>query len=306
MTAVGTSQAETPWVAGSFDERVSGRQILFGRMYEDWGIERDAFAGKGRVFCIASAGCMAMALAPEHDVVAVDINPVQLAYARQRFAGAPSVRGKAERVMDFGRFFAPLVGWWPAKVRAFLELDDPAKQQAYWAEHLDTWRLRAALGVAFSFSALRAVYAPRFLDFLPRRLGAVFHGRLARGVCHSPNRTNPWARALFLGELSTEAPPKEAQRVELVHADAASYLEGQPAQSFDGFTLSNILDGAAPAYRERLFAAVKRAARPGANVVLRSFGEPAAASAWNRAAVDRSMLWGVVDVRPVSELGAGA
>jgi hypothetical protein len=36
--------------------------------------------------------------------------------------------------------------------------------------------------------------------------------------------------------------------------------------------------------------------------VLRSFGEPAEATATNRAEDDRSMLWGIVDVRRVAEL----
>ncbi|MEW5740819.1 MAG: DUF3419 family protein [Myxococcota bacterium] len=297
-----TTGAQTPWVAGRFDARVSGGKILFGRMYEDPAIELDAFRGAGRVLCIASAGCTAMKLAPHHDVVAVDINPVQLAYAAQRFAGAPPVRGSAERVMDVMRFFAPLLGWWPSKLRRFLDLDDVAAQAEFWRSELDTRRLRWALGVAFSFTALRAVYSSRFLDFLPRRLGAVFHQRLARGFAHSPNRTNPWARALLLGELSTDVPPPEVKRVQLVHADAASWLEQQPAGSLEGFTLSNILDGATPAYRERLVSAVKRAATPGARVVLRSFAEPTAALPSNRAAEDRSMLWGIVDVRPASEL----
>jgi S-adenosylmethionine:diacylglycerol 3-amino-3-carboxypropyl transferase len=93
-----------------------------------------------------------------------------------------------------------------------------------------------------------------------------------------------------------------ANRVALVCADAAGFLEGQPPASFDGFTLSNILDGANADYRERLFAALKRAARPGARVVLRSFAEPGGAGAGNRAADDRSMLWGIVDVRPAAAL----
>ncbi len=296
------TEATTIWTRGRLDARVGPRQVLFGRMYEDASVEREAFAPGGRIFCIASAGCTAMALAPSHEVVAVDINPVQLAYAERRFEGDPGFRGRAERVMDFMRFFGPLAGWWPSRVRAFVELDDPVQQMQHWNRSLNTWRFRTAMDVLFSFTALRSVYASRFLDFLPKRLGAVMRGRMERCFARHPNRSNPYARSLLLGELSAELPAPEANKVRLVHADAAGFLENEPAGSFDGFTLSNILDGADEAYRRRLFAAVKRAASPGAVTVLRSFGEADSSSPANRAAEDRAMLWGSVLVRPAAEL----
>jgi S-adenosylmethionine:diacylglycerol 3-amino-3-carboxypropyl transferase len=292
--------AKTAWESGRFDARGGPSKLLFGRMYEDASIECAAFRPGGRVFCIASAGCTAMKLAPSHEVVAVDINPVQLAYAERRFAGDPSVRGTAERVMAFARALAPSVGWSRSRLHAFLELDDPVEQTAYWHRHLDTRRLRVALDAVLSLAALRAVYASAFLEFLPSRLGSVMRARMQRCFARHSNRTNPYARALLLGELSDEPPPAEAKNIELVCADAAAYLECVPAGSFDGFALSNILDGADAAYARRLVAAVKRAAAPDAIAVQRSFREASIESPTNRAADDRAMLWGVVDVRPAA------
>jgi S-adenosylmethionine:diacylglycerol 3-amino-3-carboxypropyl transferase len=296
------STAVTVWQRGRLDARVGPRQVLFGRMYEDPAIELDTFPPGSRVFCIASAGCTAMKLAPHHEVVAVDINPVQLAYAERRFDGDPGVRGRAERIMDFMRFFGPLAGWWPSRVRAFLDLDDPAEQMDYWQRQLNTWRFRTSIDTLLSVTALRSAYAPRLLDFLPKRLGSVMRGRMERCFERHANRTNLYARSLLLGELSLEPPPPQAKDVRLVHADAAEFLENAPSASFDGFTLSNILDGTDDAYQQRLFAAVKHAAAPNAITVLRSFGEAGTNSAPNRASDDRSMLWGSVLARPAAEL----
>jgi len=291
-----TTLGETAWERGRFDASRGPSKVLFGRMYEDASIECDAFRVGGRVFCIASAGCTAMKLAPGREVVAVDINPAQLAYAERRFAGEHGVRGAAERVMAFGRALAPAAGWRTTTLHAFLDLDDPAEQIAYWRRHLDTFRFRAAFDGLLSLTALRAVYASPFLDFLPPRMGAVMRGRMERCFARHPNRTNPYARALLLGELSDEPPPPEASEIRLVNADAAAYLDGAPPGSFDGFALSNILDGATADYERRLMAAVTRAAAPNAVVVLRSFREPPPSLPTNQAALDRAMLWGIVNV----------
>jgi len=296
--------ANTPWEHGRFDARTGPSKLLFGRMYEDAAIECRAFRPRSRVFCIASAGCTAMQLAAtDHEVVAIDINRDQLTYAAERLAGRPALRGTAERVMAIARTFAPLVGWTRRRLRRFVELDDLTAQVEMWRA-LDTWRLRVAFGALFSVTALRAIYASPFLAFLPSRLGAVMRARLARCFARHANRTNPYARALLLGELADEPRAPRSGAIELVHGDAADWLEAAPAGSFDGFTLSNILDGADAAYRARLFAAVRRAAAADAVVVLRSFAEPPAVLPTNRAADDRAMLWGIVDVRPATALAA--
>ncbi len=297
-----TAPAATAWRHGRFDGGEGPSKVLFGRMYEDASIEWHAFRPGGRIFCIASAGCTAMRLASRHTIVAVDINPAQLGYARRRFAGERAARGVAERIMGVARPLARAVGWSPSRLRAFLDLDEPAEQAAYWHRHLDTRRFRAAFDGLFSLTALRAVYALPFLDFLPPRLGAVMRQRMERCFTRHPNVTNPYARGLLLGELSDEPTAPEATAIRCVHADAIAYLESEDAGTFDGFALSNILDGADPAYASRLIAAVKRTGAAGAVSVLRSFREPTVALPTNRAADDRSMLWGVVDVRPVTTL----
>ena len=293
----------TAWQSGRFRAaRAGSRKLLFGCMYEDAEIELRAFQPGGRIFCIASAGCTAIRLAAHHSVVAVDINPVQLAYFQQRLRGGSIQRGSAERILDFARILAPLAGWNRRRMRAFLDLDDPEEQILYWRRHLDTRRFRAAFSFLFSRVVLRSVYSAPFLNGLPPNFGTVLRARMKRCFALHPNRANPYAYALLLGDMPAARDAAEAQQIQLQCADAADFLERQPAATFTGFSLSNILDGANPVYAQRLLAAVKHAASPEATVVLRSFREPESVTETNHAAEDRSMLWGVVDVRQASAL----
>ena len=292
--------AATFWTNGSL--RRGSPELLFGWTHEDAAIEIDAFAGLSRVFCIAGAGCTAMALAAAgHDVTAVDINPIQAEYARARADGAPAQPGAAERLVARSRRMLPLLGWPRRTVHEFLSLDDTAAQIEFWDRRMDTRRWRAALSVLLAPRLLSLIYAAPLLAALPPDFGAVVRGRLRRGWAAHPNRHNPHAWRLLTGE-DRFAPARLSGRIAFECADAAGFLESIAPASFDAFSLSNIEDGASPAYSNRLRAAVRCAATPSAVAIMRSFAEPCASDQGNHAARDRSLLWGKVDIRRAVEV----
>ena len=275
-------------------------------MYEDWQVEAEVFPPEGRLFCIASAGDTSMALAARgNTVTAVDINPAQVDYLRERLAGAPARQGTADHLFGFGRRFLPLAGLSRPSIRTFMELDEPKAQLAFWRQRLNTRRFRLLLRAAVNRPVLSIVYDRAFLRVLPAHFDRVMVARLEQCFARHPNRRNPYAWRLFLGIDPPDLPSITGgrDRIEIIQADAVTYLESCPPRSFTGFSLSNILDGTDAAYRERLMAAVRRSATPGASVILRSFGEPPAGQSSEWAARDRSMLWGVVSVDRVGEDG---
>lgn len=290
----------TAWESGNLKGKGGGHRLIFGQMHEDAEIESAAFEGLGRVFCIASAGDTALALAGRHEVVACDLNPVQLQYAQARTNGAMPRRGDAERAMEMARQMAPVVGWKRGLVDQFLAMTDLEEQATFWRVHLHNAIFRGGFDLLLSRPAMRLIYAKKFLECLPPHFGEVVRGRLARGFATHANATNPYARALLRGEMMDLRRPYHAQ-IRFVLGDAASYLESCAAGSFDGFALSNILDGADASYQKRLVRAVQNAASGVAKVVIRSFREPERGTTTNHAERDRALLWGVVDVRPAKD-----
>jgi len=263
-------------------------------MHEDWTIEAEALPVQRRIFCIASGGCTAFALAAlGATVTAVDVNPAQIEYVSQRLAGAQPRPGAVEGLLRRLRALGRAVGWAPATLAEFCTLADARAQSEFWRARLDTRRFRAAVTLVLNPLSLRLAYSSPLVTALPPRLGRVVSTRLERGFALHPNRDNPYARYLLLGQAE-QPDPISGSELTLECADAAAYLERAAPASFDGFSLSNVLDGASPAYARRLHSAVRRAAAPGAVLVVRSFGRPATKREESWAARDRSLLWGSV------------
>jgi Protein of unknown function (DUF3419) len=290
---VAESPEQTAWARGRFDDRPGPPELLFGQMYEDSSLELTVFEPGRRVFCVASAGCTALALAARgDDVTAVDVNPAQVEYVLARAKGAPVGDGRAEQGFRQLRRLGALVGWSRPTLEGFCALDDPGDQLRFWRERLDTRRFRAALRAFLRPLVLRRAFAQPFVDVLPTRFDRVLRARLERGFARHANRDNPYAAQLLLGRRRAA----QASTLTVAQGDAAEFLESCVPGSFHAFSLSNVLDGATRRYGVRLLAAVHQAAAPGAVVILRSFGEPESEEEERRAADERSLIWGSVRV----------
>lgn len=289
----------TPWTSGRLDGGRGPPRLLFGRMHEDAEVEAAVFPAGGRVFCIASAGCTALRLAGRGDrVVAVDVNPAQVRYVATRARGFPAAEGAADRLLALGRRALERIGGGESSLRAFLSLDDPEEQARWWRGRIDRAPFRALLALVLNPLVLRLAYAAPFVRALPRGFARILRGRLATGFARHPNRTNPYAWRLLLGQDPQDgAPARPAPgALELCSAEAADWLERCDPGAFDGFSLSNILDGAGDDHRRRILAAVRRAAAPGAVLVVRTFAEPEDVASRDWALRDRSLIWGAVRV----------
>jgi hypothetical protein len=301
-----SATASTPWTARGVDNRGHRSGLLFGRMHEDAAVDEAALGDADRVFAVASAGDTALRLATGgRHVTAVDVHPAQVAYVHHRAQGGPPRHGRIDRLLALARVAAAAAGCNRQTLHAFLLLDDPLMQVAAFDRLLHRWRCRALLGVGLSPVALRLGYAAPFASVLPQPFGERLRGRLRAGVATHPNRSNPYAWRLLLGEDPPGhgeplRPMAGAVTVEL--AEAAAFLESQAPGSFDGFTLSNILDGPDGAYARRLAIAVRHAGCPAAPVVLRTFRDPHDDDEARWARRDRSLIWGAMVVTSAQDL----
>jgi len=286
---------------------IKTQRLVFGRMYEDAAIESQVLP-PGRVLCIASAGDTALALAADgRQVVAVDLNHAQISYVRSRLDGAPTRSGSVERLLAGARMVLDHTAWRRADLPAFCRLNDLAEQQLRWRRDFDTPTFRAVLGSVLSPLSVRAAGFAAFTSGVGTRFDSLMRDRLHLGLGRHRNADNPYLQALLLGRLGSTAGGSAggaaADAIDLLRVDVAGYLESAPVGSFNGFSLSNVLDGADAAYCQRLRAAVRRAAAPGAVAVWRTFRTATSDADREWAARDRSLFWG--GLRVESARGAG-
>ena len=277
-------------------------QLLFGRMHEDWSLESCLFPPGGRVLCIASAGCTALALAARgRRVDAVDINPAQVEYVKDRLRGAPLQDGAIDRLCRRARAALSWCGPDVCEIRNFLMMEDPEQQVRLWTDTFDKGLRKVLMHFALHPLILRTIYRSQFVRALPSGFCRILRGRFQRGfACHT-NRQNPYVWRLLLGCDPPPALPSPpiTEPVSVTCADAAEYLQSCRPHIYDGFSFSNILDGASQQYASRLMKNTERAAKPGAMVLLRSLMEPENYEDGRRAAQDRAMIWGRVSIRRI-------
>lgn len=225
----------------------AGGRLVFGQMFEDHRVETTVLP-VGRVLCVASAGDTAFALASlGSEVTAVDVNPAQLRYVEHRLSGGPVLAGSADRLLGVGRRVLRHTGWRGADVDSFCELDDPVAQLEVWRTQFDTRMFRAVLATVLSPASARSAGFSAFTTGLPTRFDTLMRERLATGIGAHSNRTNPFLRRLLTGMPVPTPVPARPDAVRLLRTDLLEHLESVPASSYDGLSLSNVLDGATPA-----------------------------------------------------------
>lgn len=297
------------WTAGG---------LMFGKMWEDPRVERSLLPhrrGPTGVFCVASAGDTAFALAadPRLKVEACDLNAAQIHLcllkqellrahrlipalrgdAREAFDEVasrlpPSTRayweshrpglrqgvqraGRVDRVMAAAAYLLRTFWARPGAVERLLSCADPQRQAELvrhdWSGPRWTWAFRLTLHPLL----LRAIYGSRLTAELPPDFPALMQRRMEHFLSGFSARENPYLWQSLVGhDGPTLGAPylREWGEVSFHHASVVDYLRERPS-AYDFFTLSNILEVAAPAEVTAVGQAVLHAARPGALICLR-------------------------------------
>jgi len=177
-----------------------------------------------------------------------------------------------------------------SRIEGLFECLSLEEQREYFDRTWNTWQWRMLFRLAFNKHVLakRGLASDyfRFDDGTSSFAESFFH-RSRRALREIPVATNYFVAQYLLGRyVSPNAVPdylrrehlpvirERLDRIEIVIADAKTWLTGRPAASIDAFSLSNICELMSPEETTRTFEEVARTSRPGARICFRNLMVP--------------------------------
>jgi S-adenosylmethionine-diacylglycerol 3-amino-3-carboxypropyl transferase len=268
-------------------------RVKFAVVREDPDLERAVIEkiGAKHVLLVASGGCTALTLAvdPELEITAFDINEAQLEHVREKaqaaFAGEhkslnvgdPSASGLNQRGA-FEGLFRILRATILELVTDEFELEaffmcDTAQRRVL----LDRWRMSpywpAAFATAFNDPLLHAMFGPDATQHATAgSYPGYFQRVFERGLAREDAATNPFLQHVFLGmyrSLSDAPDYIRAQNFSMVELIHGTLTDVPDLERFDLFSLSNVFDWSNDAQIAAWAEAIRARAHPGSAILIR-------------------------------------
>ena len=176
------------------------------------------------------------------------------------------------------------------KVEKLLTLETMEEQKEFFSNRWDNKRWKFLFRLMFNKKRLakKGLVAEYFhFDDGAQSFSESFYNRTRKVLCEIPVRNNYFLSVYFTGkyknqeELPLYLQPqhywhlkRNITRIEIITADTKYWLETMPAESIDGFCLSNICELMSEADTKKLFTEVVRTARRRAKICFRNLMIP--------------------------------
>lgn len=199
------------------------------------------------------------------------------------------LNGKFERFIKIaGKLLGLMQG--RRKVDKVFTSTNKEEQNKFFKEEWDNrrWRLLFKLMMNKKRLAKKGLVAEYFhFDDGAQSFSESFYNRARKALCDIPIKSNYFLSVYFSGKYRNEISlpaylmpdnfghiKRNIDRIKLITADTKYWLEAMPAQSIDGFCLSNICELMSEADTFKLFTEVVRTAKPHAKICFRNLMIP--------------------------------
>ncbi len=173
-----------------------------------------------------------------------------------------------------------------SKVETLLALETMEEQKEFFNNRWDNKRWKFIFRLMFNKKRLakKGLVAEYFhFDDGAQSFSESFYNRTRKVLCEIPVKNNYFLSVYFTGKYKNEEElplylqrqhyghiKRNINRIQIITADTKYWLETMPAESIDGFCLSNICELMSEADTKKLFTEVVRTARPGAKICFRN------------------------------------